>query len=111
MIQASIESGMSREPLDFEQVSALVDTALGRLLAVSQALAFWATVAFPIIYLGGYVATVVHPGLSVPSAPVIGALLGGNVIAVVVGHRHEPSAAAPAAASPARAGGISHGAD
>lgn len=101
---------MSREPPLLEQVHASVDTGIGHLLAVIQALAFWATVGFPLGYLSGYLATVVHPGLSLPSTPVIGALLGANVIVVVVGHRHDPGTDAQAS-SAAKSRGISQRAD
>jgi hypothetical protein len=102
---------MRREPRVVDQGSSLVGTAFGRLLAAIQALAFWATVVFPVGYVCGYLATVVHPGLSLPAAPVIGALLGANVLALVVGQRHDPGADRPVSGAGSRSTGNPHRAD
>lgn len=61
-----------------------------RLVVVSlEALAFWAAVAFPLFYLGGYVATHTLAGLSMPSVWTLGGLLGVNLFALVVGHQYD----------------------
>jgi hypothetical protein len=71
--------------------------ALGLVLMSAEAVAFWVTVAFPLFYVGGYVATQVVPEL--PSLLLLGGLLSVNTLVLVVGHRydrnsgrgHEPS--------------------
>jgi|GEM_PF-4674228 len=61
-----------------------------RLVVVSlEAVAFWVAVAFPLFYLGGFVATYTLPGLSIPSVWTLGALLGVNGFALVVGHHYD----------------------
>lgn len=78
---------MSREPFVLLHRS-ILDRGLRRLIAFVEAVAFWTAVALPALYVFGYLAAVLHPDLALPPASVIGAVLGVNVLAVVVGQYH-----------------------
>ncbi len=93
---------MSREPFDIPGPGRLWTGGVSVLVAVVEALAFWATIAFPMVYLGGYLATVLRPDLALPSVTVMGAILGANVLVLVVGHRHDGLADRSGPDSPAR---------
>jgi hypothetical protein len=87
MIRDGHTSLRLREPLE---------ARFSTLVAWVEALAFWAAVAFPVMYVTGYLAMYVLPESSIPSAVVLAGLLGGHVIALIVGRGYKSGSARPA---------------
>lgn len=68
------------------RLSQLLDLGVGLIVDVVEAVAFWATIALPFVYLGGYVGTRLIQELSLPSIQVLGALFALNFLALIAGN-------------------------
>ncbi|MFW6018932.1 MAG: hypothetical protein ACOCPX_08920 [Halapricum sp.] len=73
---------MSRPEPAIERLGHLPSLAVGRVVAVVEAVAFWGSVLLPL----GYLVALVLDGPVV----VIVALIGANVVCLLAGHRHQP---------------------
>lgn len=69
-------------------LSRLLSTCLSLVVGCAEAVAFWAAIALPFVYVGGYLLTYALPTLALPSTPEVAVLLGVNLLALVVGHRY-----------------------
>lgn len=66
----------------------LTTAAVRRAWSTARAVGFWLAVTLPFVYLP---LTIPAPGI-VADPTVIGAAIAGNLLALVVGHGHDPSA-------------------
>jgi hypothetical protein len=67
----------------------LFETGVGLVVTFLEAVGFWATILFPLFYVGGYLAVSALPDLAFPSATALWGLLALNLLALVVGHRYD----------------------
>ncbi|MEF8776957.1 MAG: hypothetical protein V5A43_10725 [Haloarculaceae archaeon] len=69
-------------------VGHLLARGVGLFVSTARAVAFWSSVAFPLVYAGGYLAVALDPKLGLPPTELIVVLFVANGLALVVGHRH-----------------------
>lgn len=79
---------MRRDTHAHQRVAGLLDAVVSRAVDALEAAAFWATVLFPLVYVGAFLAAATLPQHAILGKPVLGALLGANVLALVVGHQY-----------------------
>lgn len=77
---------MSRALDLFGRLFRFLDRAISLVVTFVEAVAFWSSVALPVVYLGGYLGIHLLQELSLPSIQMLGVLLLVNFLALIVGN-------------------------
>lgn len=80
---------MSRVSSAQGRLSSLLCPGVRKAAGSVEAAAFWATVLFPLVYLGAFLVAASFPDHAVLQPSVLVALLASKVLALVVGHRYQ----------------------